>query len=314
MIVVTGGAGFIGSNLVLGFNARGFSDILVVDNLQNGHKFRNLVDCRIADYLDKQAFIELLRQGRFDRESIDAVFHQGACSTSTEWDGRYMMDNNYEYSKIILDFCARKRIPLIYASSAAVYGGGTLFKEDRAHESPLNVYGYSKVRFDQYVRERLRKIGSQIVGLRYFNVYGPREAHKGGMASLAFHLNNQLLEKGKVVLFEGCGGYGDGEQRRDFVYVDDVVDVNLWFYEHPELSGIFNLGTGRSRPFNDVARAVLEFHGRGTLEYIPFPDQLKGTYQSFTEANLDALRAAGCGHTFRSVEDGVRLYLQWLNS
>jgi ADP-L-glycero-D-manno-heptose 6-epimerase len=314
MIVVTGGAGFIGSNLVLGLNARGFHDILVVDNLGNGHKFRNLVDCRIADYLDKTTFIDRVRHGQFDGEGIEAVFHQGACSTTTEWNGRYMMENNYEYSKTLLDFCARKRIPLIYASSAAVYGGGTGFKEDTAHESPLNVYGYSKIRFDEYVRERRRNIGSQVVGLRYFNVYGPREAHKGGMASVAFHLNNQLREKGTIALFEGCDGYGDGEQRRDFVYVDDVVDVNLWFYDHREVSGIFNVGTGRSQPFNDVARAVLEFHGRGKLEYIPFPDHLKGSYQSFTEANLDALRATGCDHPFKSVEDGVRLYLQWLNS
>ncbi len=313
MIVVTGGAGFIGSNLVLGLNARGIRDILVVDNLENGIKFKNLVDCGIADYLDKRAFIERLQQGRFEDLKIDAVFHQGACSTTTEWDGRYMMENNYEYSKIILDFCTRNRIQVIYASSAAVYGGGTGFKEDPAHEAPLNVYGYSKLRFDHYIRARLGKIDTQVAGLRYFNVYGPREAHKGSMASVAFHLNKQLLERGKVALFEGCDGYGDGEQRRDFVYVGDAADVNCWFYEHPEVSGLFNLGAGRSQTFNDVAKAVLDFHGRGELEYIPFPDHLKGAYQSFTEANLDALRAAGCEHSFKTVEDGVRLYMQWLN-
>jgi ADP-L-glycero-D-manno-heptose 6-epimerase len=314
MIVVTGGAGFIGSNLVLGLNARGERDILVVDNLENGIKFRNLIACRIADYLDKRTFIERLREGRFDSETIDAVFHQGAFSTTTEWNGRYMMDNNYEYSKRLLDFCVRKQIPLIYASSAAVYGAGTVFEEEPAFEVPLNVYGYSKVCFDHYVRARLRKIDTQVVGLRYFNVYGPGEAHKGGMASVAFHLNNQLLEKGRIALFAGCDGYADGEQRRDFVYVGDVVDVNIWFYEHPEISGVFNLGTGRSQPFNDVARAVLDFHGRGELDYIPFPDHLKGAYQSFTQANLDALRASGCQHSFKSVEEGVGLYLQWLNS
>lgn len=313
MIVVTGGAGFIGSNLTLGLNARGRRDILIVDNLENGRKFQNLVDCEIADYLDKRDFLGRLREGRFDHEAIDAVFHLGACSTTTEWNGRYLMENNYEYSKILLEFCARQQVPFIYASSAAVYGNGSVFREDPAHEAPLNVYGYSKFRFDQYVRERLRKIDSQIVGLRYFNVYGPREAHKGGMASVAFHMNRQLLDTGKIALFEGSDGYGNGEQRRDFIYVADVIDVNLWFYDHPDLGGLFNVGTGRSQPFNDVARAVLDFHGRGELQYIRFPDHLKGTYQSFTEANLTALRTAGYDRPFKSVEEGVRLYMQWLN-
>ncbi|MGH8475914.1 MAG: ADP-glyceromanno-heptose 6-epimerase, partial [Methylococcales bacterium] len=228
--------------------------------------------------------------------------------------GRYMMENNYEYSKIILEFCARTRTPFIYASSAAVYGASTVFKEDPANEVPLNVYGYSKLRFDQFMRTRLGEFNSQVVGLRYFNVYGPREAHKGGMASVAFHLNQQVLECGKIALFEGCDGYADGDQRRDFIYVGDVVDVNCWFYEHPEISGLFNLGSGRSRPFNDVAKAILDFHGRGELQYIAFPEHLKGAYQSFTEANLDALRAAGCTQSFKSLEEGVGLYMQWLNA
>ncbi|MEE2766981.1 MAG: ADP-glyceromanno-heptose 6-epimerase [Pseudomonadota bacterium] len=314
MIVVTGGAGFIGSNLVLALNARGERNVLVVDNLQNGTKFRNLVGCQIADYLDKKTFIDRLQKGEYDTQSIEAIFHQGACSATTEWDGRYMMANNYEYSKILLEYCLKREIRLVYASSAAVYGVGTVFREDPANETPLNVYGYSKYCFDQYVRERLGGISSQVVGLRYFNVYGPREAHKESMASVAFHLNNQLQDSGKVRLFEGTGGYGDGEQRRDFICVDDIADVNLWFYDHPQVSGVFNLGTGRSQPFNDVARAVLEYHGHGELEYIPFPDHLKGAYQSFTEANLGALRAAGCNHSFKTVEEGVGLYMEWLNS
>lgn len=314
MIVVTGGAGFIGSNLVLALNARGERNVLVVDNLQNGTKFRNLVGCQIADYLDKKTFIDRLQKGEYDTQSIEAIFHQGACSATTEWDGRYMMANNYEYSKILLEYCLKREIRLVYASSAAVYGVGTVFREDPANETPLNVYGYSKYCFDQYVRERLGGISSQVVGLRYFNVYGPREAHKESMASVAFHLNNQLQDSGKVRLFEGTGGYGDGEQRRDFICVDDIADVNLWFYDHPQVSGVFNLGTGRSQPFNDVARAVLEYHGHGELEYIPFPDHLKGAYQSFTEANLDALRGAGCNHSFKTVEEGVGLYMEWLNS
>jgi ADP-L-glycero-D-manno-heptose 6-epimerase len=314
MIVVTGGAGFIGSNLVRGLNACGHRDVLVVDNLKNGVKFKNLVDCEIADYLDKTTFIERIERGDYSARTIEAVFHQGACSTTTEWDGRYMMDNNYEYSKTLLRFCLEHKIPLIYASSAAVYGCGRVFKEETACEAPLNVYGYSKLQFDHYLRDRLSAIESQVVGLRYFNVYGPREAHKGSMASVAYHLNNQWKESSKVRLFEGCDGYGNGEQLRDFVCIDDVVEVNLWFLDHPQVSGIFNVGTGRSQPFNDVAQAVLEYHGSGEIEYIPFPDHLKGRYQSFTEADLSALRAAGCDHRFKPVEEGVRLYMEWLNA
>lgn len=313
MIIVTGGAGFIGSNLVLGLNERGYDDILVVDNLTEGIKYKNLVDCKIADYLDKQAFLEKLLEGEFIAESIEAIFHQGACSTTTEWDGRYMMVNNYEYTKQLFHYCQAHRIPFIYASSAAVYGAKKEFKEDLAFESPLNVYGYSKFQFDQYLRRYLPNLTSQVIGLRYFNVYGPREAHKGSMASVAFHLNNQLIETGKVRLFEGSDGYGNGEQVRDFVYVEDAVAVNLWFLDHPEVSGIFNTGTGKSQSFNDVANAVLAFHKKGEIEYIPFPEHLKGCYQSYTEADLENLRKVGCEHQFKSVEEGVRLYMEWLN-
>lgn len=312
MIIVTGGAGFIGSNLVLGLNARGYDDILVVDHLANGVKYKNMVDCRIADYLDRSTFLERLRQGAFPAESIEAIFHQGACSTTTEWDGRYMMDNNYEYSKILFHYCQSHKIPFIYASSAATYGADLTFKEALAHEGPLNVYGYSKFQFDQYLR-RQTKLTAQVVGLRYFNVYGPREAHKGSMASVAFHLNNQIKDSDELRLFEGCDGYGNGEQRRDFVYVGDVVDVNLWFLDHPQVTGIYNCGTGRSQTFNDVANAVIKYHRRGQIKYIPFPEHLKGCYQSFTEANLENLRATGCDHQFKSVEQGVQLYMEWLN-
>ncbi|ANE56033.1 ADP-glyceromanno-heptose 6-epimerase [Methylomonas sp. DH-1] len=312
MIIVTGGAGFIGSNLVLGLNARGYDDILVVDHLSNGVKFRNLVDCRIADYLDRATFLERLQQGVFRAESIEAVFHQGACSSTTEWDGRYMMENNYEYSKALFHYCQSHKIPFIYASSAATYGADLTFKEELAYEGPLNVYGYSKFQFDQYLR-RQTKLTAQVVGLRYFNVYGPREAHKGSMASVAFHLHNQIQQSDELKLFEGCDGYGDGEQRRDFVYVGDVVDVNLWFLDHPQASGIFNCGTGRSQTFNDVANAVIRYYQRGHIRYIPFPEHLKGCYQSFTEANLEKLRTAGCNHQFKAVEEGVQLYMEWLN-
>jgi ADP-L-glycero-D-manno-heptose 6-epimerase len=313
MIIVTGGAGFIGSNIIKALNLRGQQDILVIDNLKNGIKFRNLVDCQISDYMDKEAFIAAVQLGDFDDQPIEAIFHNGACSSTTEWDGRYMMDNNYDYSKTLLHFCTARKIPYIYASSAAVYGGGTEFKESLENEAPLNVYGYSKFQFDQYVRARQSEFSSQVVGLRYFNVYGPREGHKGGMASVAFHLNNQMKENGNVKLFEGCDGYGNGEQLRDFIYVGDVAAVNLWFLDNPQASGIFNLGTGRSQPFNDVAKAVLDYHQKGELEYIPFPEKLKGCYQSFTEANLEKLRAAGCDHNFKTVAEGTRLYMQWLN-
>jgi ADP-L-glycero-D-manno-heptose 6-epimerase len=314
MIIVTGGAGFIGSNLVLGLNKLGYDDILVVDNLSNGVKYKNLLGIKISDYIDKSSFLTQLQQGDFAAENITAIFHQGACSTTTEWDGRYMMENNYEYSKILFHYCQQHKIPFIYASSAAVYGADTHFKESPEFEAPLNVYGYSKFQFDHYLRQYQSKLCSQVVGLRYFNVYGEREAHKGSMASVAFHLNNQIKTSDKIRLFQGCDGYGNGEQRRDFIYVGDVVDINLWFLQNPQVSGIYNVGTGRSQTFNDVANAVLAYHKKGEIEYIPFPEHLKGCYQSFTEANLEQLRAAGCQHQFKTVEEGVRLYMEWLNS
>lgn len=312
MIIVTGGAGFIGSNIIQALNARGRTDILVVDDLTDGTKFANIADAQLADYMDKGEFLTRLEAGDDFGGAIEAVLHQGACSTTTEWDGRYMMENNFRYSKVLLHWCLERSIPFIYASSAATYGGGTVFNEDPQYERPLNVYGYSKVLFDQYVRRILPSAQSQIAGFRYFNVYGPREQHKGSMASVAFHLNNQLRAEGKVKLFEGCDGYGDGEQRRDFVYVGDVVDVNLWFLDNSKVSGIFNVGTGRSQSFNDVAKGVLKAHDSGELCYVPFPDKLKGRYQSFTEADLSRLRAAGYEGAFLTVEQGVERYMEWL--
>ncbi len=312
MIIVTGGAGFIGSNIVEALNARGREDILVVDDLSDGVKFKNLADLRIRDYLDKDDFLERVRAGE-DFGGVEAIFHEGACSATTEWDGRYMMRNNYEYSKVLLHYCLERGAAYLYASSASVYGGGRVFRESLEYEEPLNVYGYSKFQFDQYVRHILPQAKSQVVGFRYFNVYGPREQHKGSMASVAFHFNNQIHESGKVRLFEGSDGYGDGEQRRDFIHVSDAVAVNLWFLDHPDKSGIFNVGTGRSQTFNDVARAVIAWHGRGEIEYIPFPEHLKGRYQSFTEADISALRAAGYDAPFKTVEEGVAEYMAWLN-
>ena len=305
MIVVTGGAGFIGSNIVKGLNKKGRSDIIVVDDLSDGRKFRNLVDCQYADYFDKDDFIaQLPSLGK-----IDAIFHEGACSDTTEWDGRFIMKNNFEYTKKLFHYCLENDTAFIYASSAATYGGNQVFREEPQFEAPLNVYGYSKLFFDQYARPYLAQQTCQIVGLRYFNVYGPGEDHKGGMSSVAYHFNQQLKTSDTVKLFEGTDGYGDGEQLRDFVYIGDVVDVNLWLLEHPEVRGIFNVGTGRSQSFNDVARAVIDWHERGEIEYIDFPEKLKGCYQSFTQADISRLRAAGYSQEFKTVEEGVRAYM-----
>ncbi|WP_372972820.1 ADP-glyceromanno-heptose 6-epimerase [Marinobacter sp.] len=311
MIVVTGGAGFIGANIVYALNRRGETDILVVDDLTDGTRFRNLADLDITDYMDKAEFLELAREDRLP-SGIDAVFHEGACSDTTEWDGRFMMENNFSYSKVLLHWCLDHSVPFLYASSAAVYGGCEEFREVRECEHPLNVYGYSKWQFDQYVRRLLPSVKSQVVGFRYFNVYGPREQHKGKMASVAYHLHQQIIAGQNPKLFEGWDGYPDGGQQRDFVYVDDVVRVNLWFYENPQQSGIFNLGTGRAQSFLEVAEAVIDFHGKGKVEFIPFPDELKGRYQSFTQANISALREAGYRDEFTDVKAGVTAYMAWL--
>jgi ADP-L-glycero-D-manno-heptose 6-epimerase len=324
--VVTGAAGFIGANLVKALNERGVTDIIAVDNLTRADKFLNLADCEIADYLDKREFLEMVENGQLEG-GVEAILHQGACSDTMETDGRYMMANNYRFSLALLDFCGEQEIPLLYASSASVYGGGGVFREERGFEAPLNVYGYSKFLFDQIVRRRLPGADSQIAGFRYFNVYGPREQHKGRMASVAFHHFNQYRADGKVRLFEGYGGYANGEQRRDFVYVGDVVKVNMGFLES-RTSGIYNLGTGRAQSFNELAAAtvnacralegkpaktVAELVAEGIIEYIPFPDALRGKYQSFTEADLGQLRSAGYREHFATVEEGVADYVKWLN-
>lgn len=312
MIIVTGAAGFIGSNIVAALNVAGHDDITVVDDLSEGTEFVNLADLKVADYIDKVDFLKRIEDGE-KIGSPAAIFHQGACSDTTEWDGRMMLGNNYEYSRRLLNYSLEHKIPFLYASSASVYGDGTVFREDPANESPLNLYAYSKFLFDQYVRRCLPDAESQIAGLRYFNVYGPREQHKGRMASVAYHFDKQIRESGTARLFEGSEGFRDGEQRRDFIYVGDVTAVNLWFYGNPKVSGIFNLGTGNSQTFNDVANAVIDFHGRGNIEYIPFPAELQGRYQSFTEADIGRLRAAGYDQPFKKVEDGVRDYMAWLH-
>ncbi len=334
-IVVTGAAGFIGSNLIAGLNARGHDDIIAVDDLKQGDKFRNLADLKIADYVDADTFYDDFANGHYGQ--IEAVFHEGACSDTMELDGKYMMANNYTLSWHLFQACQKRGARLLYASSAATYGGSDTFREDPAFELPLNVYGYSKLLFDQRMRRECgndfqrTKAGKthQVVGFRYFNVYGPREQHKGRMASVAFHQFNQFKAEGKVKLFGEYGGYAAGGQMRDFVFIDDVVAVNLWFFDHPAESGIFNLGSGRAQPFNDVASSVVNsmralqgeaalplqaIADQGLVEYVPFPDALRGKYQCYTQADLTALRSTGCNHAFVDVQTGVGKYVQWLAS
>lgn len=323
MIVVTGGAGFIGSNLVAGLNRRGYTDILVVDDLLDGDKFINLVDLSISDYMDKDEFRKRIAANEFT--DIEAIFHQGACSDTTERNGQYVMDNNYRVTLELFEYSQKQKIPFIYASSAAVYGAGPQYVEEPRYESPLNVYGYSKLLFDQVLRRRLSALTAPVVGLRYFNVYGPREQHKGRMSSVALHNMKQYRSEGFVRLFAGWDGYSDGAQQRDFVYVDDVVNVNLHFLEHNSVSGVFNCGTGRAQPFNDVAMAVVntmrlneglealsleQLVAQGLIRYIDFPNDLKGRYQSHTQADLQQLRSAGYEFEFRAVDQGVRKYVE----
>ncbi|MDQ7730449.1 ADP-glyceromanno-heptose 6-epimerase [Halomonas sp. SpR8] len=317
MIVVTGGAGFIGANIVKALNARGRNDVMVVDDLRDGTKFVNLADCTLADYLDKDDFLTrvkaALKGESVDLPKIEAIFHEGACSDTTEWDGHYMMENNFEYSKVLLNYCEQQGIPFLYASSAATYGGSEVFKEVPECEKPLNVYGYSKLLFDQHVRSRWSELTTQVVGFRYFNVYGPREQHKGKMASVAYHNHLQIRNGDTLKLFGAYGGYEAGMQSRDFVYVGDVVDVNLWFLDHSDQSGIFNLGTGRAEPFKAIGEAVIDFYGKGEIDYIAFPEELKGRYQSYTRADISNLRESGCDIEFKTVAQGVKSYLGWLN-
>ena len=324
-VIVTGAAGMIGSNLVHGLNAIGIDDVIAVDDLTDGPKYRNLLGAKIADYFDKDDFYSRFARGDFGQ--VDAVLHQGACSDTMEHNGRFMLENNYRCSKDLLDACRARGTRLLYASSAATYGGSASFREEPQYEQPLNVYGYSKLLFDNVVRRMLPFSSHQVVGFRYFNVYGPREQHKARMASVAHHHFNQFAETGKVKLFGVYGGYGAGQQSRDFVFVDDVVAVNLWFLQNPGASGIFNLGTGRAQPFNDVAVATVnaaralkgesawplaELVSRGLVEYVGFPEALVGKYQCFTEASLTRLRAIGCHHAFADVATGVSAYTSWL--
>jgi len=309
MIIVTGGAGFIGSNIVKGLNEKGIREILIVDNLENSEKHKNLNRLEFLDFIDKRDFIKNLP--KFQGLNIEAIFHQGACSNTMEYNGRYMMENNYEYSKRLLQFAIDNKIRFIYASSASVYGTGRNgFREEKECEYPLNIYAFSKFLFDQYVRRIIDDAKVQIVGLRYFNVYGPQENHKGKMASVIFHFHNQIIKEGKIKLFEGSENF-----KRDFVYVKDVVNVNMFFFENPNKKGIFNCGTGKARSFLDVAKIMQQLYDRDIkIKFIPFPDQLKGKYQTFTEADLTNLRNIGYRERFSSLEEGIKKYVDILKT
>ena len=314
MIIVTGGAGFIGSNIVKELNRRGRTDILIVDDLKDGQNYKNLRGLEFIDYQHKDDFLQSIEDDDFDGSDIDAVFHEGACSDTMEYDVNYMMKVNYEYSKSVLHFCLQHRIPFLYASSASTYGSGKHgFREGDECEDALNPYAFSKLAFDRYVRQVLPEAHSQIVGLKYFNVYGPQEHHKGKMASIFYQLYNQIKETGKVRLFKGIDGYGDGEQRRDFVYVKDVVKVNLWFWENHGPSGIYNCGTGHAHTYNEVGQAVIDALGEGHIEYREFPEILRGKYQNFTEADKTNLMDAGYDEGFREMKEAVKEYCDFLD-
>lgn len=310
MHLVTGGAGFIGSHLVKGLNKRGVSDILVVDDLTNGGKFKNLSDCQVADYMDKEEIRVAIMDGSFSLEP-EVIFHQGACTDTMERDGRYMMENNFTFSKLLLEYALSRRIPFIYASSAAIYGLNRSSELLPKNERPLNVYGYSKLAFDQYLRRRLDDSATTVAGLRYFNVYGPRETEKGKMASMVYQLYRQIRDTGEARLFEGTDGFADGQQRRDFIYVEDLVRINLFFASKSGFRGIVNVGTGESRSFNDVANALVTLLKKGAVKYIPFDRELEGKYQSFTEADLTALRQAGYTEPFTPLEEGIAQSVEW---
>ncbi len=311
MIVITGAAGFIGSNLLKAFNNVGENNILIVDDLKDGHKFQNIVDCDFVDYLDMSDFLARILDNDLP-DDIEIIYHQGACSSTTEWDGQYLMDVNYNYSKALLHYCLEHDTSLIYASSAAVYGSSEDFTPNLAKERPLNLYGYTKLLFDRYVNKVVTDSNAQIVGLRYFNVYGPREDHKKNMTSVVRHFYNQLKDTGEIDIFQ-VPGCAPGEQKRDLIHVDDVVAVNMWLYDHGEVNGIYNCGTGKAVSFNEIAQAVIQCCGIGKINYTPLPEKLQGCYQTFTEADMSGLRQAGYQAEFIDINTGVKKYLATLN-
>jgi ADP-L-glycero-D-manno-heptose 6-epimerase len=313
MIVITGGAGMIGSMIAWQLNQQGRDDLVIVDRQTHADQWQNLCHRRYAEYLDKDELPSWLEG---NGEKVDAVIHMGAISATTERDWNRLMDHNIRYSQGLWQFCTRRGIPLLYASSAATYGSGDQGYDDSAIDGlrPLNAYGYSKQYFDQWV---LRQTGEgsqppQWAGFKFFNVYGPNEYHKERMASVAYHSFNQFRDSGTVKLFRSDReGVTDGMQSRDFVYVKDAAAVVCWFLQGQSPSGIYNIGSGRARSFKDLATAVMMSSGREPhITWIDMPDDLKGKYQYFTEADMTKLCAAGYDRPFHSLEDGVRDYVQ----
>lgn len=313
MIVVTGGAGFIGSALIWELNRRGHDEILVVDRLHENDKWKNLRNLDFHDYMDKASFRESIRDSDLEY-SPEVVFHLGACSATTEMDLDYLMDNNYRYTLDLARWCRDLDIRFIYASSAATYGDGSLGYSD-GHDvipelKPLNPYGFSKQRFDDFA---LRNGWlSEIVGLKYFNVYGPNEYHKGNMRSVVNKSFPQARDEGTIRLFKSHrDDYEDGQQKRDFLYVKDAVDMTLFFMENPGVNGIYNVGTGEARPFDDLANSLFDALDRPTsIEYFDMPEEIRPNYQYYTQAELSKIREAGYDGDIRSLEDGIRDYVE----
>ena len=313
MIVVTGGAGFIGSCFVWKLNQMGIDDILVVDHLRENDKWKNLIGKKFNDYLDKESFINLCGDGCFDN-TIKTIVHIGACSATTETDTNYLMENNYQYTKHLAEYCLVKDIKFFFASSAATYGDGELGFSDEDETTPnfrpLNMYGYSKHLFDLWTLKN--ELQDKLTGFKFFNVFGPNEYHKDSMRSLVHKAFPDARDKHKIRLFKSYNPeYSDGGQTRDFVYVKDVLNVMAYFLEHPDIGGIYNIGTGKAQSWNDLANAVFDaLNIKGEIKYVDMPDELKDKYQYFTEADLTKLRRAGCNYEFMPLKDSIADYVQ----
>ena len=312
MIIVTGGAGFIGSAFIWKLNKEGIDDILVVDELGESDKWKNLVNRRYVEYIHKEVFLRMIRNEQMPF-TPRAIIHMGACSSTTERSADYLMDNNYHYTCRLAEWALPKKIRFIYASSAATYGDGSQgFSDDSSVTPtlrPMNMYGYSKQVFDLWVlRQQVEK---QVVGIKFFNVFGPNEYHKGDMRSVVHKAFEQIRDTGKVRLFKSHKPeYTDGGQMRDFVYVKDCVDVMWWLLEHPEINGIFNLGTGKARTWNDLIQALFSvMKMKPKIEYFDIPPEIRDQYQYLTEAKMDKLRATGCQAAFRPLEEAVQDYV-----